>query len=863
MTFETMFQTIHGYAPFPWQSEAASLLMTDERDISVSVPTASGKSALIDAALYAAAHGGPRRIIFIIDRRVVVDEAHQRARRIEAGLSEQAMSALKDKLGDIQVVRLRGAVHGDDEWVLYPERVSIILSTVDQVGSRLLHRGYGVSPRMAPMHAGFLGNDCTYIVDEAHLSVPFVQTVQATRSYGADIRLITMTATPISKNGKKVALSERDLSHPILTRRLNASKSARLVTTSSSENDFVKAAVDVTKESFDSGKVIGVVVNRVAIARRIYNVLKKQGTRAELLTGRVRAYDRDLLMKNLFPKICAGRDRKKTEPLVIVATQTIEVGADIDFDVLITEAAPLDALRQRFGRLDRLGELGYSKGTIIYREPQQAKPDPVYGMAIHDTWKWRRAVAKYGLVDFGIAAIDKHIRMLPPPRTEPKEAPVLLPSHIKMLSQTGPDAPKIDVSSWLHGAGRPASDISIIWRADLVPEDPTSWGEVVSLRPPLTREALEIPIYAARAWLQGKRAQDVTDIEGASIEEASGYGSAKSVLRWRGQEDFEVIQPDEIVVGDTIVLPAAYGGCDKYGWAPTEKSPVKDIADFCSLERGRSHVVRLVPGLTSWLRKMEPAVKYAVDEVVAAETEVDPEIGLDPERLESAHADLRELLKEIDHPLIKSFRGRYVIEMHPVGLVLRGKILDEIAGTLHGGVAIALDLHLSGCGQKAEHLAGSLNEREKITRAAQIHDLGKKETRFQIMLHGDPFKAAAGPALAKSKLRKLVEKRAAYIQSGLPRGFRHELASLEMSEEKDPLIRHLVGTHHGFGRPWHPVCQDEEALGSNQASIASGWLQSFANLMERHNPWFLAGMELVVRAADARQSIEEQETANA
>src|SRR5690606_16700655 len=154
-----------------------------------------------------------------------------------------------------------------------------------------------------------------------------------------------------------------------------------------------------------------------------------------------------------------------------------EVGADFSFDALVTEAASLDALRQRFGRLDRIGAVGTSPAAILVRDrdanPAKVEPDPIYGTAIANTWTLLVEHAVDGVVDFGVeplqAALDE-IEDLAPYLAPAGEAPVLLPAHLDVLCQTAPaPAPEPDVQPFLHGKDRSVPEVQVVWRADLDP----------------------------------------------------------------------------------------------------------------------------------------------------------------------------------------------------------------------------------------------------------------------------------------------------------------------------------------------------------------------------------------------------------
>jgi CRISPR-associated endonuclease/helicase Cas3 len=129
-----------------------------------------------------------------------------------------------------------------------------------------------------------------------------------------------------------------------------------------------------------TGKSVLVVCNLVARAQEVYEILagelEEAGIKVELLHGRFNMRDRS--RKEQRVRDSAGRDEAKRQPIVLVATQAVEVSLDIDLDTIYTDPAPLEALVQRFGRINRRRLNKNLAEVYVFRAWDREKQKRVY-----------------------------------------------------------------------------------------------------------------------------------------------------------------------------------------------------------------------------------------------------------------------------------------------------------------------------------------------------------------------------------------------------------------------------------------------------------------------------------------------------
>lgn len=657
--FVPFFHGINGQPPFPWQVRLARRLADGGAwPTTLELPTGSGKTNALDIAVFHLAlesasrkrsRRAPIRIAYVVDRRLIVDSTYDHACAIRKALLTPAnesvlrvAEALKALSSDtevphreepLHVSRLRGGAPREGDWTPSPAHPTIVCSTVDQVGSRLLFRGYGVSESMRPLHAGLLGEDALILLDEVHLSEPFRQTLTAIQTFRKAERspwtFVQLSATPHEAASDAFILDEDDRANPLLRQRLLASKKASLESVKSGANAeraalFAQRAFELSElHERGAARRVLVVVNRVDFARAVHAKLEQmlrdaEGAEALLLIGRAREIDKADTREQILASASAKRkddDPAKTPScFFLVATQTVEAGADLDFEALVTQVASLDALRQRFGRLDRLGRSGESRAHILAAESEiarRADPDPVYGEGLRATWAWLRDHAVGDVIDFGIEGLDRTLKDTTAEEyhallAETKDAPTLLPAYLDMLSRTRP-TPNADpsVALFLHGLGPNVGEVQLVWRADIKQpieaEHAEEIGALLNILPPRTAEAVALPLHAARRWFADSRlTNDVSDVEGGDAGEEQEERTDRFIgWRWSPATlEAEPIRSTQLRPGDVIVLPAVLGGCDRFGWNPRSREMVQDVAGEAQWSYlRRSFAIRLHPEL--------------------------------------------------------------------------------------------------------------------------------------------------------------------------------------------------------------------------------------------------------------------------
>ena len=905
--FAAFHRALHGWDPLPWQDRLARRVVesgwgTDAGILTVGVPTGLGKTTCLDIAVWALAVDAgrapaerhqPRRTWYVVDRRLLVDTAAERARRLADALADPrgdaAVAWVADRLSQLggrgvrplHVASLRGGLPLGDR-PPDPAQPALLLATPAMFGSRWLFGGYGSSRSMRPIDAALAGTDSLVLLDEAHLAAPLVEvhgmvaacdhaTAPVLPAGRRGVTLVGLTATSAA-GGERFDLDDDDRRNDLVNRRLDAEKRTRLAPVTD-ERKVYKALAGEVQRWVDLAPAHGaclVFANRPATARSVFDELSgKVEADLLLLTGRMREPEADAVRKEVLAGCQVGADRSvRDRPLVIVATQTLEVGADLDADHLVTETAGVRALTQRFGRVNRLGQ---RSGTAVVVHGGAA---PLYAVEADGVWaRLTEALDDGGAVDLSPRRISS---VLGDPVDLERPVPQLLPAHLWEWAKTSVPPPgRAPVEVFLDPDENQLAPVQVVWRAGIRDEVTERAGR--RLWVPITAdEVVEVPIRDANEALAalGREILVVED-DGGSVGMRPLVDGAVPRVR----------------PGDVVVLATSDGGYDRWGWAPGSRTLVLDQRMRTSdvLPVDTTLVTVLLDQAGAGGEERDRVLGLVSDAVDPPNDGVEPEPGHREASAASAVAALATALAS-SHPLLADrlrAASASSVELPDDGTVIV-RLKPQARGQRSGPVRVdafdelsfvaddptVLADHLAEVGEAAKEVATALGLDDTLATACRLagamHDAGKADTRFQRWLAPDDDAPAP---LAKSKYDPARSERHR-LRSGWPRGGRHELLSLRLAAAwatQAPvdgvdvdLVLHLVGSHHGWGRPsFHPI-EDPSPPGEvrwrmNGIEVrASADLSTyeadqpgrFRRLCERYGLWGLAVLEAAVRQSD-------------
>ena len=914
-TFSAFYRAVHGFDPFPWQDRLAQNVAATERwPLEIGVPTGLGKTASFEIAMWwlasqadrpPAERTAPTRIWWVVNRRLLVDSTAQQAESLarqlcKAGSGEtpddreevlrQVAERLRSLSADrdappLEVITLRGSIaaHTPTD----PSRPTLIFCTLPMYGSRLLFRGYGSSLRA--VDAAMAGTDSLVLLDEAHLAPHLRSLVLAAGecepsapsflpAARSDAKVVALTATGEAIGADRFDLDEDDECNDIVRQRLDAVKPMRLQVESGGDigKHLAHATADLLDAAAEPASFV-VFANSPRTARDIYSRLRdhrskgKPAAEVVLLTGRTREREAERIRARILDPasgIAAGRPSARREcHLVVIATQTLEVGADIDAEYLVTEACGVRALTQRLGRLNRRGSHPHARAVYVHVPPARrvqrgghSAPQswPVYGEepdAVLDRLQQQAERSGGGTIHLSPRCVA---RVLGPPCDDPGRAPEILPGILwEWIKTTTPPEGEAPVEPYFTGVSAPEYAVSVIWRIHVPKAGDRLWPRATD------HEAVDVPLTELREALTEDEAVHRLEPDGVTVE---------------------AVTPVDLRPGNQILLGIERGLLDESGWDPAATGPVVDVSlmrsglplDAPAIERLCGAAVH--DSVAKVLSNDDDLDVFdrrkAIDQIVDAVRDAGPPAGWDTVEwvafLDSLEPRFVQARREV--PRLPS---RNASPERRIGEFDETSLGDTVELESHGR---AVGVH---AGAVAERLGLSENLRDIVSLAGTLHDIGKADPRFQRWL--DPAGAAAVPMAKSSAPRHRWESMRA--AAGWPRGGRHEDLSARLvcawldrnpdwgtPTERDLLI-HLVISHHGKGRPLlQPV---HDGTSGTVAGCVSGvrvevaadlsttdWDQParFRRLNRHFGPWGLALLESIVirsdHAVSARGDVE-------
>jgi CRISPR-associated endonuclease/helicase Cas3 len=418
--FEQFFTAATGHAPFRWQRRLYERLARGEVPGRCGIPTGLGKTSVIHVwglaladqlAAASTAPRLPRRLVYIVDRRAVVDQATDEVEALLAKFrawaatpENPALHALAQHLQasccatnqePFAVSTLRGQLADNRRWLDDPARPAVIVGTVDMLGSRLLFSGYGGLGRYSrSLHAGLLAQDALVVLDEAHLCPAFVETLSALEQRlkrtalirPFQIMLLSATQPPRRTAAGEVPSApdyefaldlEEDRKDAEVAQRLDASKGLGFVSASPNAGDRPEDAhaAKMAEEAValaGSESAVAVFADTVERVNRVVATLEAAPfsvpqERIVTLTGEMRGKERDELVEH--PVFARFRRRRRdreplAHPVFLVATAAAEVGINLDADHAVCDLVAFERMIQRLGRVNRFGD-GSARVVVV------------------------------------------------------------------------------------------------------------------------------------------------------------------------------------------------------------------------------------------------------------------------------------------------------------------------------------------------------------------------------------------------------------------------------------------------------------------------------------------------------------------